>query len=87
MKLNIISIITILSSSLLLSACGSTVSTSSTTTPSQDQAQTQTQVTTDNSANLSPTPSLTDDQLLQEIDSGSSDNIDQQFTQLQSEIK
>ena len=87
MKLNIISIITILSSSLLLSACGSTVSTSSTTTPSQDQAQTQTQVTTDNSANLSPTPSPTDDQLLQEIDAGSTDNIDQQFTQLQTEIK
>ena len=87
MKLNIISLITILSSSLLLSACGSTASTSSTTTPSQDQVQTQTQVTTDNSANLSPTPSPTDDQLLQEIDAGSTDNIDQQFTQLQTEIK
>ena len=67
MKLNIISIIAILSSSLLLSACGSTASTSSTTTPSQDQVQTQTQtqVVDNNSANLSPTPSLTDDQLLQ----------------------
>ncbi len=84
MNKKIISFAIVVSSALLLSACGMTNSTSS-TTPSQNQ--TQTQVVDDNSANLSPTPSLTDDQLLQEIDSNSSDNVDQQFNQLQNEIK